>query len=76
MIFTCKYHHTILPTKKRPHLPAEQYLFCNVFPKTGGVSRGKITQKISANADSVYEFILISQTFSHYQTGDILFETR
>ncbi|MCA6068637.1 helix-turn-helix domain-containing protein [Chryseobacterium sp. RG1] len=33
----------------------------------------KIMQKILANSDSVYEFTLSSPTFSHYQTGDILF---
>ncbi len=33
----------------------------------------KIMQKILANSDSVYEFTAASPTFSHYQTGDILF---
>jgi len=33
----------------------------------------KIMQKILANSDLVYEFTTASSTFSHYQTGDILF---
>ncbi|UMQ41226.1 helix-turn-helix domain-containing protein [Chryseobacterium sp. Y16C] len=33
----------------------------------------KIMQKILANSDIVYEFTATSTTFSHYQTGDILF---
>lgn len=33
----------------------------------------KIMQKILATSDIVYEFTATSATFSHYQTGDILF---